>query len=164
YFYYDSKKAGSQTISHLRFGPERIESPYYIQKANFVACHLFSYLFKYDVLEQAADGATVLVNSEYGPDDIWDHLPREVQRQIVEKQLKLYVIDGDKVAEEAGLGRRVSTIMQTCFFALSGIIPKDDAIGMIKKAIHKTFSRKGDKIVQMNYAAVDRALDNLKQV
>ncbi len=164
YFYYDSKKAGSQTISHLRFGPERIEAPYYIQKANFVACHLFSYFNKNDVLEYAADGAIVLINSPYGVDEVWDHLSREVQRQIIEKQLKLYVIDGDKVAEEAGLGRRTSTIMQTCFFAISGILPKDEAIGLIKKAIDKTFGRKGEKIVQMNYAAVDRTLENLKQV
>jgi pyruvate-ferredoxin/flavodoxin oxidoreductase len=164
YFYYDSKKAGSQTISHLRFGPERIESPYYIQKANFVACHLFSYFNKNDVLERAGEGATVLINSPYGADEVWDHLSREVQRQIIDKKLKLYVIDGDKVAEEAGLGRRTSTIMQTCFFAISGILPKDEAIGLIKKAIHKTFNRKGDKVVQMNYAAVDRTLENLKQV
>jgi len=164
YFYYDSKKAGSQTISHLRFGPEKIESPYYIQKANFVACHLFSYLSKNDVLEYAADGATVLLNSPYGHEEVWDNLPREVQQQIIDKHLKVYVIDGFKVAEEAGLGRRSSSIMQTCFFAISGIIPKHEAIEKIKKAIHKTFSRKGEKVVQMNYAAVDRALENLKQV
>jgi pyruvate-ferredoxin/flavodoxin oxidoreductase len=164
YFYYDSKKAGSQTISHLRFGPEKIETPYYIQKAKFVACHLFSYLDKNDVLEYAADGATVLLNSPYGADDVWDHLPLEVQQPIIEKQLKLYVIDAEKVAEEARLGRRTSTIMQTCFFAISGILPKEEAIGLIKKAINKTFSRKGEKIVQMNYAAVDRTLDNLKHV
>ena len=164
YFYYDSKKAGSQTISHLRFGPEKIESPYYIQKANFVACHLFSYLYKNDVLEYADHGATVLLNSSYGPDEVWDHLPREVQRQIIDKQLKLYVIDAYTVAEDAGLGRRISTIMQTCFFAISGILPKDEAIARIKQAIHKTFNRKGDKVVQMNYAAVDRALDNLTLV
>jgi pyruvate-ferredoxin/flavodoxin oxidoreductase len=164
FFYYDSKKAGSQTISHLRFGPERIEAPYYIQKANFVACHLFSYLYKNDVLEFAADGATVLLNSEYGADEVWDHLPREVQKTIIDKKLKLYVIDGYKVSEAAGLGRRTSTIMQTCFFAISGILPKDEAIAKIKKAIHKTFYRKGEKVVQMNNAAVDSALENLKQV
>ena len=164
YFYYDSKKAGSQTISHLRFGPQRIEAPYYIQKANFVACHLFSYLDKNDVLETAANGATVLLNSEHGADEVWDHLPRPVQRQIIDKQLRLYVIDGYKVAAEAGLGRRISSIMQTCFFAISGILPKDEAIDKIKKAIHKTFYRKGEKVVQMNYAAVDRTLANLKQV
>jgi pyruvate-ferredoxin/flavodoxin oxidoreductase len=164
YFYYDSKKAGSQTISHLRFGPERIEAPYYIQKADFIACHLFSYFNKNDMLERAAEGATVLINSPYGAGEVWDHLSREVQQQIIEKKLKLYVIDGDKVAEEAGLGRRTSTIMQTCFFAISGVMPKDEAIGLIKKAIYKTFNRKGEKVVQMNYAAVDHALENLKQV
>src|SRR5262249_7689776 len=128
------------------------------------AWQLFRYLEKYEVLEQARKGATLLINSEYGADEVWDRLPREVQREIIAKQIKLYVIDGYKVAAEAGLGRRISTIMQTCFFAISGILPKDDAIGLIKKAIHKTFSRKGDKIVQMNYAAVDHALDNLDEV
>ena len=164
YFYYDSKKAGSQTISHLRFGPERIEAPYYIQKANFVACHLFSYLNKSDVLKYADDGATVLLNSEYGADEVWDRLSRKVQREIIDKRLKLYTIDGYKVADEAGLGRRVSSVMQTCFFAISGILPREIAIEKIKAAIHKTFHRKGDKVVQMNYAAVDRTVSNLKEV
>jgi len=164
FFYYDSKKAGSQTISHLRFGPAKIESPYYIQKADFVACHLFSYLDKNDVLQYAADGATFLLNSTYGADEVWDKLPREVQRQVIEKRLKLYVIDGYKVAEDAGLGRKSSTVMQTCFFAISGILPRDEAIEKIKQAIHKTFIRKGQKIVDMNYAAVDSALANLHQV
>jgi pyruvate-ferredoxin/flavodoxin oxidoreductase len=164
YFYYDSKKAGSETISHLRFGPNKIESPYYIQKANFVACHLFSYLNKRDVLEFAADGAIFLLNTTYGADEVWDHMPREVQRDIIKKQLKLYVIDGYKVSEEAGLGRRISTIMQTCFFAISDILPRDEAIKKIKQAIEKTFSRKGKKVVDMNFAAVDNALANLKQV
>ena len=127
YFYYDSKKAGSQTLSHLRFGPERIEAPYYIQKANFVACHLFSYLNKSDVLKYADDGATVLLNSEYGADEVWDRLSRKVQREIIDKRLKLYAIDGYKVADEAGLGRRVSSVMQTCFFAISGILPREIA-------------------------------------
>jgi pyruvate-ferredoxin/flavodoxin oxidoreductase len=164
FFYYDSKKAGSQTISHLRFGPDKIESPYYIQKANFVACHLFSYLEKNDVLEHAADGATFLLNSSYESDEVWDHLPREVQREIIEKNIKLYVIDGYKVAEQAGLGRRSSTVMQTCFFAISGILPRDEAIAKIKQAIHKTFIRKGEKVVEMNYAAVDMTLAHLHQV
>jgi pyruvate-ferredoxin/flavodoxin oxidoreductase len=164
FFYYDSKKAGSQTISHLRFGPERIEAPYYIQKSNFVAVHLFSYLSKNDVLEYAARGATVLLNCPYAVDEVWDKLPREVQRVIIDRELKLYIIDGERVAEEAGLGRRTSTIMQTCFFAISGILPKDEAIAKIKQTISKTFGRKGEKIVQMNWAAVDRTLDNLKLV
>ena len=164
FFYYDSKKAGSQTISHLRFGPDKIESPYYIQKADFVACHLFSYLEKNDVLAQAARGATFLLNSTYGPDEIWDKLPREVQRDVIEKELKLYCIDAYKVAGDAGLGRRLSTVMQACFFALSGVLPREEAIAKIKEAIDKTFSKKGQKIVDMNYAAVDRALENLHSV
>jgi pyruvate-ferredoxin/flavodoxin oxidoreductase len=164
FFYYDSKKAGSQTISHLRFGPNKIESPYYIQKADFVACHLFSYLSKNDVLEFAAPGATFLVNSTYGPDEVWDELPREVQREIIEKQLKFYTIDAYKVAGDAGLGRKISTVMQTCFFAISDVLPKDEAIAKIKEKIHKTFIRKGEKVVEMNYAAVDMALANLHRV
>jgi pyruvate-ferredoxin/flavodoxin oxidoreductase len=164
FFYYDSKKAGSQTISHLRFGPDKIESPYYIQKANFVACHLFSYLAKNDVLEYAAQGATFLLNSTYGPDEVWNKLPREVQRDIIEKQLKLYTIDAYKVAGDAGLGRLTSTIMQTCFFAISGVLPRDEAIAKIKEAIQKSFAKKGEKVVEMNYAAVDKALENLHRV
>jgi pyruvate-ferredoxin/flavodoxin oxidoreductase len=164
FFYYDSKKAGSQTISHLRFGPHKIESPYYIQKANFVACHLFSFLEKNDVLEYAAPGATFLLNTTHGADKVWNELPRQVQREIMDRKLKFYVIDGDQVAGEAGLGRRTSTVMQACFFALSGVLPPDQAIAKIKEAIHKTFARKGDKLVEMNYAAVDMALANLKRV
>ena len=164
FFYYDSKKAGSQTISHLRFGPHKIEAPYYIQKADFVACHLFSYLSLSDILEFAANGATFLVNSAHGPDEVWDKLPREVQRDIIEKQLKFYTIDGDKVAGDSGLGRRTSTVMQTCFFALSGVLPKDEAIERIKEKIHKTFIKKGEKVVEMNFKAVDMALANLHRV
>jgi pyruvate-ferredoxin/flavodoxin oxidoreductase len=164
FFYYDSKKAGSQTISHLRFGPKTIKAPYYIQKADFVACHLFSYLEKMDILEHARDGATFLMNTTYGPNEVWDRLPRDVQREVIEKRLKVYVIDGYKVAGEAGLGRRTSTVMQTCFFAISGVLPKDEAIAKIKEKIHKTFIRKGEKIVEMNYKAVDMALANLHQV
>ena len=164
FFYYDSKKAGSQTISHLRFGPDKIESPYYIQKADFVACHLFSDLSKNDVLEFAADGATFLVNSTHGPEEIWDQLPREVQREIIEKKLKFFTIDGYKVAGDAGLGRRISTVMQTCFFAISGVLSKEEAIAKIKEKIHKTFIQKGEKVVEMNYKAVDMALANLHRV
>jgi pyruvate-ferredoxin/flavodoxin oxidoreductase len=164
FFYYDSKKAGSQTISHLRFGPDKIESPYYIQKANFIACHLESYLEKNDVLEYAAPGATFLLNSTHSPNEVWDKLPQEVQREMIEKQIKFYCIDAYKVAGDAGLGRRISTVMQTCFFAISSVLPREQAIEKIKKAIHKTFARKGDKVVEMNYAAVDMALANLHQV
>ena len=164
FFYYDSKKAGSQTISHLRFGPAAIKAPYYIQKADFIACHLFSYLEKMNVLEQARDGATFLMNTTYGPDEVWDRLPREIQRDIIDKNLKVYVIDGYKVAGDAGLGRRTSTVMQTCFFAISGVLPKEEAIEKIKEKIRKTFSRKGDAVVEMNYRAVDMALANLHRV
>jgi pyruvate-ferredoxin/flavodoxin oxidoreductase len=164
FFYYDSKKAGSQTISHLRFGPHKIEAPYYIQKADFVACHLFSYLSQNDVLEFAADGATFLVNSTYGPEEVWDKLPREAQRDIIEKQIKFYTIDGYMVAGDAGLGRLISTVMQTCFFALSGVLPKEEAIAKIKEKIHKTFNKKGEKVVEMNNKAVDMALANLHRV
>jgi pyruvate-ferredoxin/flavodoxin oxidoreductase len=164
FFYYDSKKAGSQTISHLRFGPNKIEAPYYIQKADFIACHLFSYLEKTDVLEFARHGATFLMNTTWGPDEVWNKLPREVQREIIERELKVYVIDAYKVAGEAGLGRRTSTVMQTCFFAISGVLPKDEAIEKIKEKIHKTFIRKGEQVVEMNYKAVDMALANLHRV
>jgi pyruvate-ferredoxin/flavodoxin oxidoreductase len=164
FFYYDSKKAGSQTISHLRFGPRKIEAPYYIQKADFVACHLFSYLSKCDVLEYAAQGATFLVNSTFGPDEVWDKLPREAQRDIIDKQLKFYVIDAYNVAGEAGLGRRLSTVMQACFFAISSVLRPDEAIKKIKEEIHNTFIKKGEKIVEMNYAAVDMALANMHRV
>lgn len=164
YFYYDSKKAGSQTISHLRFGPHKIEAPYYIQKADFVACHLFSYMSLNDVLEVARNGATFLVNSTHGPDDVWDKLPREAQRDIIEKQLKFYTIDAYKVAGKAGLGRRISTIMQTCFFAISDVLPKEEAIEKIKEKIHNTFIKKGEQVVEMNYKAVDMALENLHRV
>lgn len=164
FFYYDSKKAGSQTISHLRFGPHEIDSPYYIQKADFVACHLFSYLYKCDVLEFAAPGSTFLINSTYDKNEVWDKLPREVQRVIIDKGIKFYTIDAYKVAGEAGLGRRTSTVMQACFFAISGVLKPDEAIEKIKQEIHKTFIKKGEKVVAMNYAAVDMALANLHRV
>ena len=164
YFVYDSKKAGSQTISHLRFAPERINSPYLVQRANFIGCHLFSFVEKNDLLKEAATGATFLLNSPYGPDEVWDQLPREVQQDIVDKQIKFWVIDAYSVAKNAGLGRRISTVMQTCFFAISEMLPREQAIQKIKEAIHRTFIRKGENVVQMNYAAVDGALDNLFQV
>ena len=164
YFVYDSKKAGSQTISHLRFGEDPINSPYLIQKAQFIACHLFSFLKKNDVLKEAAQGATFLLNSPYGPDEVWDELPREVQSEIIEKELDFYVIDGYRVARESGLGRRISTVMQTCFFAIADILPRDEAIEKIKQAIHKTFIRKGQKIVDQNFAAVEQALTHLHKV
>jgi pyruvate-ferredoxin/flavodoxin oxidoreductase len=164
YFVYDSKKAGAITISHLRFGPKPIHSTYLISKASFVACHQFSFLERYDMLRSAEPGAVFLLNSLYGPDEVWDHLPRAVQRQIIDKKLRFYVIDGYKVAEQAGMGSRINTIMQTCFFAISGILPPEDAITAIKKAIYKTYGKRGESVVQRNYAAVDAALAHLHEV
>ncbi len=164
YFVYDSKKAGAMTVSHLRFGPKPIHSSYLIRSANFIACHQWSFLEKYDMLKNAAKGAVFLVNSIYGPDEVWDKMPKEVQKQIIDKGLKLYVIDGYKVGEATGMGVRINTIMQTCFFAISGVLPKDKAIECIKKAIKKTYSKKGDAIVEKNYAAVDGALAHLHEV
>lgn len=161
YFVYDSKKAGARTISHLRFGPHPINSPYLIRHANFVACHQFNFLERYPVLENVAHGATFLINSPYGPDEVWERLPNVVQREILAKQLKLYVIDGDKVASEAGMGNRVNTVMQVCFFAISGVMPRDEAIDKIKQAIRKTYSKRGEIVIRQNFAAVDSALAHL---
>lgn len=164
YFVYDSKKSGSRTTSHVRFGPEPIESPYLIESANFIGCHQFSFIEKLDVLAKAKHGAVLLLNSPYGPDDVWDRLPYEVQRQIIDKALKLYVIDASGVALETGMGGRTNTIMQTCFFALSGVLPRDQAIAKIKEAIKKTYGKKGEEIVRKNYEAVDRTLSALHEV
>ena len=164
YFVYDSKKAGSVTISHLRFGPKPITSTYLIQSANFIACHQFNFLEKMDMLANAKTGATFLLNSPYGPDEVWEHIPVETQREIIEKEIKLFVIDGAKVAAEAQMGFRINTVMQTCFFKLSGILPEDEAIAKIKEAIAKTYGKRGEIIVKRNYAAVDGALANLHQV
>jgi pyruvate-ferredoxin/flavodoxin oxidoreductase len=164
YFVYDSKKAGSRTVSHLRFGPDPIHSTYLIQSANFIGCHQFIFLEQTDVLKYAAKGAVFLLNSPFGPDEVWDKIPRPVQQQIIDKQLKFYVIDGYKVAEDTGMGTRVNTIMQTCFFAISGVLPRDEAIEQIKKAIKKTYGKKGEEIVKKNFAAVDHTLTHLKEV
>jgi pyruvate-ferredoxin/flavodoxin oxidoreductase len=164
YFVYDSKKSGTLTVSHLRFGPKPIRSAYLVNKANFVACHQFNFVEKYEMLESAVPGATFLVNSPYGPDDVWDQLPRELQQQILEKDLKVFVIDAYKVAKDTGMGVRINTIMQTCFFAISGVLPRDEAIGHIKKTIEKTYSRKGAEVVQKNFAAVDHTLAHLYPV
>jgi len=164
YFVYDSRKAGSLTISHLRFGANPIHAPYLISQASFLACHQFSFLERFDVLRAAQPGAILLLNSPFVPDEVWDHLPRTVQDQIIRKRLRLFVIDGYKVAREAGMGRRINTVMQTCFFAISGLLSRDDAIGFIKGAIEKTYGRRGETIVQMNFAAVDHALENLYEV
>jgi pyruvate-ferredoxin/flavodoxin oxidoreductase len=164
YFVYDSKKSGSYTISHLRFGPKPIRSTYLISRANFVACHQFTLLEKLDVLQGAAPGAVFLLNSPYPADEVWDKLPRKVQQQIIDKNLKFYVIDGYAVAKEAGMGQRINTIMQTCFFAISGVLPRDEAIQKIKKAIQKTYGKRGEIVVQKNFAAVDAALSHLHEV
>ncbi len=164
YFVYDSKKSGGVTVSHLRFGPEPIRSSYLIREASFVACHHFGFLDQYDVLDMAAPGATFLLNSPYGPDEVWDHLPREVQEQLLEKKIRLHVIDAYHVAHETGMGVRINTIMQTCFFAISGVLPRDEAIAKIKGAIQKTYGAKGDAIVQKNFEAVDATLANLHEV
>ncbi len=165
YFVYDSKKAGSRTVSHLRFGPGPMHAPYLIQAANFIGCHQFIFLDQVDVLKHAKKGGTFLLNSSpYAPAEVWDRLPRRVQEQIIAKQLKFYAIDGSKVALDAGMGSRVNTIMQTCFFAISGVLPKDEAIEKIKSAIKKTYGRKGEEIVRKNFKAVDMTLENLHEV
>ncbi|HDZ11996.1 MAG TPA: pyruvate:ferredoxin (flavodoxin) oxidoreductase [Bacteroidetes bacterium] len=164
YFVYDSKKAGSVTVSHLRFGPRPIHSTYLVNAANFVACHQFFFLEKFDMLKNAVPGATFLLNSPYKHEETWDRIPRKVQEQIIEKKLKFYVIDAYKVAKDTGMGLRINTIMQTCFFAISGVLPKDEAIAAIKDAISKTYGRKGKEIVQKNFNAVDQSLAHLHEI
>ncbi len=164
YFVYDSKKSGTVTVSHLRFGPEPIQMPFLISSANFIACHQFNFLERYDVLERAAPGATFLLNSPFGPEDVWHRLPREVQETIIAKGLKLYVIDAYKVARETGMGVRINTIMQTCFFDISGILPRDEAIAAIKNATRNTYQKKGEAVVQQNFAAIDYTLQHLFRV
>ncbi len=164
YFVYDSKKSGSQTISHLRFGPKPIEAPYLIQSASFIGCHQFNFLERTDVLANIEEEGTFLLNSPHEPNQVWEHLPRKVQEQIISKRLKLYVIDGSMVAQKAGMGNRTNTIMQTCFFALSGVMPRDEAISRIKEAIKKTYSKKGADIVERNFKAVDHTLEHLHEV
>src|SRR5208337_2623853 len=164
YYVYDSKKSGALTISHLRFGPKPIRSSYLLRRAKFVACHQFSFLEKYDVLQYAAPGTVFLLNSPYDAEEVWAHLPEEVQSAIIEKQLRFYVIDAGRVAREAGMGGRINTIMQTCFFAISGVLPREEAIGKIKESIRKSYGKKGEEVVSRNCAAVDTTLDNLRDV
>jgi len=164
YFVYDSKKSGSVTVSHLRFGPRPIRSAYLVSQASFVACHQFGFLEKYEMLESAAPGATFLLNAPHGKDEVWSKLPREVQEQIVEKKLRFFVIDAFAVAKENGMGVRINTIMQTCFFAISGVLPREQAIACIKKAIEKTYGRKGAEVVRKNFEAVDATLAHLEEV
>ncbi len=164
YFVYDSRKAGARTISHLRFGPRPIRSTYLIQSAQFVAVHQFGFLEKYDTLAMAEEGAIFLLNSPYDATETWRRIPRNVQQQIIQKRLRFYVIDAYRVAEEQQLGARINTVMQTCFFALSGILPKEEAIEKIKKAIRDTYGKRGESVVRMNFAAVDASLAHLQQV
>ncbi len=164
YFVYDSKKSGAITISHLRFGPRPIRSAYLVTKANFIACHQTSFLEKYEMLETAVPGATFLLNTPYGKDAVWETLPQEVQEAIASKNLKFYVIDAYEVAKNTGMGVRINTIMQTCFFAISGVLPREEAIEQIKKAIKKTYGKKGDAVVKQNFHAVDETLANLYEV
>jgi pyruvate-ferredoxin/flavodoxin oxidoreductase len=164
YFVYDSKKSGAITVSHLRFGPKPIRSTYLVRRANFVACHQEQFLDRYDMLEAAVEGAVLLLNTQYGPEEAWDQLPLEMQEQILEKHLKVWVIDAYKVAKALGMGGRINTIMQTCFFAISGVLPREEAIAQIKKAIEKTYGKKGEETVRRNFAAVDGTLANLAEM
>jgi pyruvate-ferredoxin/flavodoxin oxidoreductase len=164
YFVYDSKKAGSITTSHLRFGKNYIRAPYLVQEADFIACHNFSFLEKYDMLSKAKKGATFLLNSPYEASEVWDNIPADVQKQIIDKNLKFFVIDGVRLGNEIGLGPRINVIMQTAFFKISNIIPLDTAIEHIRDAIRKTYGKAGEKVVAMNYKAVEAGLDNLTEV
>jgi pyruvate-ferredoxin/flavodoxin oxidoreductase len=164
YFVYDSKKAGSVTTSHLRFGKQTIRAPYLIDSADFVACHNFSFLEKYDMLAKAKKGGTFLLNSPYSKDEVWEQLPAEVQKDIIDKQLKFFVIDGVRLGNEIGLGPRINVIMQTAFFAISSIIPLETAVEQIKQAIVKSYGKRGEKVINMNYQAVEAALANLYEV
>jgi pyruvate-ferredoxin/flavodoxin oxidoreductase len=164
YFVYDSKKAGAMTVSHLRFGPRPIKSTYLIQRATFIAVHQFSFFGQYDVLDSAIDGATLLINSPYDESELWDHLPNKVQKVIIEKRLKVYAINASDVARQSQLGNRINTIMQTCFFALSGVLSRDEAITKIKKFIKKSYGKRGEPVVRQNFAAVDAALAHLHEI
>jgi pyruvate-ferredoxin/flavodoxin oxidoreductase len=164
YFVYDSKKSGAITISHLRFGPGPIRSSYLIRKASFVACHQFGFLERYDVLDYAVQEGTLLLNAPFPREEVWKSLPRKVQEQIIEKKLKVYSIDAYRVAGETGMGGRINSIMQTCFFAISGVLPREEAIAQIKKAIEKTYGKKGAEVVKRNFASVDAAIENLHEI
>ncbi len=164
YFVYDSKKAGAVTVSHLRFGARPIRSAYLLRRAGFIGCHQFGFLERYDVMEAAERGAVLLVNAPYPADQVWDQLPREVQQEILDKDLRLYTIDAVRVARESGMGGRINSIMQTCFFAISGVLPRDEAIARIKESVEKTYGKKGREIVERNFAAIDATLAQLHRV
>ena len=158
YFVYDSKKSGSQTVSHLRFGPRPIRAPYLVEQASFVGCHQFGLLEQVDVLGRAAPGATLLLNCRHGPGEVWDALSRPIQEQILAKGLEVYAIDAGRIAREAGLAGRINVVLQTCFFAISGVLPREQAIARIKEAIAKTYGKRGEEVVARNHAAVDAHL------
>ncbi len=164
YFVYDSKKSGATTVSHLRFGKKPIKATYLIDKANFLACHKFSFLEKLDMLSKVKEDGIFLLASPYGPDEVWDNLPVEVQKQIIDKRLQFYVIDALEIAEEMGMGSRINVIMQTAFFKISGILPEDEAVALIKDSIEKTYGTKGQDIVDKNIATIDAALANVQKV
>ncbi|MCU0497417.1 MAG: pyruvate:ferredoxin (flavodoxin) oxidoreductase [Anaerolineae bacterium] len=164
YFVYDSKKSGSMTVSHLRFGPDPIRAPYLITDASFIACHQPMFLDRFDLLREAAPGGVFLLNTIHGPDEIWDHLPRELQAQIIDKGLRFYVINAYRVAKASGMNGRINTVMQVCFFAISGVLPRDEAISAIKSSIEKTYKKKGEQVIAMNLTAVDNTLANLFEV
>src|SRR5256886_6493403 len=164
YFVYDSKKSGAMTVSHLRFGAEPIKSTYLIQSANFIAVHQFNFLERYQILDAAEQGATLLLNSPYEPAEVWERLPQAVQETIIAKQIKVYSINAYAVAKENQLGNRTNTIMQTCFFAISGVLPRDEAIVKIKESIRKTYGKRGEPVVRQNFAAVDATLAHLYEV
>ncbi len=164
YFVYDSKKAGSRTVSHLRFGPQPIHAPYLIQSANFIACHKFDQVNKIEILQNAAEHAVFLLDSPYAADEVWQHLPQPVQQIIIDRKIRFYVINASDVARDAGMGKRINTIMQVCFFALSGVLPRDEALAEIRKAIEKSYKSKGQDVIDKNFAAVDAALDHLYEV
>lgn len=164
YFVYDSHKSGAQTVSHLRFGPDPIKAPYLIHQAQFVACHKFEFLLRQDILHIAAPGATFLLNAPYPAEEVWQHLPKNVQQTIIDKHIAFYAIDASDAARKLGLGFRVNTILQTCFFALADVLPRDEAIAHIKEFIRKSYGRKGEHIVKMNFAAVDGALERLNKI
>lgn len=164
YFVYDSKKSGSVTVSHLRFGVNPVRAPYLVTSANFIAVHQFKFLETMDVLEDAEEGATFLLNSPYSAEEVWEHIPGRLQKVILDKKIRFWVIDAGSVARDAGMGKRINTVMQTCFFAISNVIPKEEAIQKIKDVVHKTFIRRGEEIVKRNYAAIDSTLAHLQEV
>ena len=164
YFVYDSKKSGARTVSHLRFGPKPIHSPYLIQRADFIAVHQFNFVERYDVLSNAKNGATLLLNCPFPAEGVWEHLPRPVQQTILDRKIRLFVIDAYEVAVNAGMGNRINTVMQTCFFAISGVLEREEAIAKIKKAIEKTYAKRGRAVVEKNFQAVDDTLVHLHQV